>query len=381
VSPDLDVAIVGFGVAGAAVGCMLGGHGARIGAFERRDLERDPNRGDALHRGAVDCLASRGADAALERRGAFWLEQLDVVDGRSGRTVAELTSGRSALLMLAHAEIEAALGEVAAAREVAVRRSAVRSVARVRAGWQLDTDEGSVTARLVIGADGGSSVVRAASGIGTSGSDYKQATIVVHARRPSWLGERSGRAVLHPDGAVLVLPTTPVGRCRVAILVPRQEVAGWMTSPDEAFLDRLAARCASFGALELDRSKAHVYRLRRQHSDRYVDRDLALVGDAAHVTHPNGGQGMTMAVLDADCLSREVADPLRSGAGGAEMLAALRRYERQRRTPNARAIRRAHLLSHAEREGELAYRVAVAGLSGVARIPPALRAFSRRFGT
>src|SRR5262245_48961415 len=44
-----DVAIVGGGVAGAATAVGFATKGSSVVLFERRDLARDPNRGDVIH--------------------------------------------------------------------------------------------------------------------------------------------------------------------------------------------------------------------------------------------------------------------------------------------------------------------------------------------
>jgi len=57
-----DVVIVGGGVAGAAAACAFAIAGSRLVLFERRDLVRDPNRGDNLHPPTRALLAGgRGA--------------------------------------------------------------------------------------------------------------------------------------------------------------------------------------------------------------------------------------------------------------------------------------------------------------------------------
>jgi 2-octaprenyl-3-methyl-6-methoxy-1,4-benzoquinol hydroxylase len=70
--------------------------------------------------------------------------------------------------------------------------------------------------------------------------------------------------------------------------------------------------------------------LRRMHAHRYVDRRVALVGDAAHTVHPLAGQGVNLGMLDAAVL----AEVLLTALGRAEDLGdgeVLARYERRRR--------------------------------------------------
>ena len=62
----------------------------------------------------------------------------------------------------------------------------------------------------------------------TDGEDYHQATIVLHAPRPSWLPRDSSWVLIHPAGGVLILPTTPPSdSCRLVAQVEEAELPRW----------------------------------------------------------------------------------------------------------------------------------------------------------
>src|SRR5262245_52375525 len=103
-----DVAIIGGGVAGAATAVGFTVSRAHVVLFERRDLARDPNRGDVIHPHAREVLRSWGALEALHERGAFDARRLMLTDA-TGFLRARFRTFRRPALMLNHAEIELSL--------------------------------------------------------------------------------------------------------------------------------------------------------------------------------------------------------------------------------------------------------------------------------
>jgi 2-octaprenyl-6-methoxyphenol hydroxylase len=65
-------------------------------------------------------------------------------------------------------------------------------------------------------------------------------------------------------------------------------------------------------------------------AERYVERRLALVGEAAHVIHPIAGQGLNIGIRDVAALAELVIDARRLGLDIGED-ALLQRYQRWRR--------------------------------------------------
>jgi 2-polyprenyl-6-methoxyphenol hydroxylase-like FAD-dependent oxidoreductase len=131
--------------------------------------------------------------------------------------------------------------------------------------------------------------------------------------------------------------------------------------------------------MDVINSSTYLYRLAQQHAETYVAEKMALVGDAAHVVHPAGGQGMSLAIQDAAALADAAGPVLTQGAADDELQRGLVSYEGERRPLNAKAMTTAHRAARFARPGRLNYLLAKTTLRALARLPGGFRVISRRF--
>ena len=195
----------------------------------------------------------------------------------------------------------------------------------------IDVDLGAgstVTARLLVAADGARSPIREMAGIATHGWNYDQAAIVTtvgHER------DHHGRAEEHflPSGPFAILPLKG-RRSSLVWTEEKTEAARIVALPDTEFHAELERR---FG-LHLGEIKAQgprrVFPLGLAVARSFIAERLALIGDAAHVIHPIAGQGLNLGLRDVAALAEAIADAVRLGLdpGGADVL---ERYQRWRR--------------------------------------------------
>jgi 2-octaprenylphenol hydroxylase len=191
--------------------------------------------------------------------------------------------------------------------------------------------------KLLIGADGGNSVVRREAGFATREWSYEQQAVVctVRTEKPhaatAWQRFMSSGPLaflpLYLPDAVEQHYSSIVWSCDTAFA---QEL---MALPDEMFATRLGQAFEHrLGAIE-SVSTRHAFPLQQQHARDYVQPGLALVGDAAHTIHPLAGQGVNLGFADAECLAQVIQAAMQRGEDFAS-LQTLSRYQRQRKGEN-----------------------------------------------
>ncbi|MEM8798560.1 MAG: UbiH/UbiF/VisC/COQ6 family ubiquinone biosynthesis hydroxylase [Pseudomonadota bacterium] len=199
-----------------------------------------------------------------------------------------------------------------------------------RVDVHLESGE-ALSAPLLIAADGKASKQRQDAGISVTKWMYPQHAIVTTVAH-----EFSHEGIAHerfmPAGPFAILPLTR-NRSNIVWTAKAKETPAIMALDDDAFLAALAMRSGDFlGKIELAAPRWS-YPLGFQHAERYVDRRMALVGDAGHVIHPIAGQGLNLGMRDIAALIEVLVDAQRLGQdlGDPEVLA---RYERWRRADN-----------------------------------------------
>lgn len=190
------------------------------------------------------------------------------------------------------------------------------------------SDGARVSARLVIGADGRDSPVRAAAGIGARTIRYGQKAVVfaVTHDRP----HENVSTEVHRTGGPFTLVPLPDhdGRpCSAVVwMEPGPEAMQLMALPEADFAAAASARSAGvLGPLTLV-SRRQVWPIISRVADAMTAERVALMAEAAHVVPPIGAQGLNMSLADLAGL-RDLAIARPEGLGDRVMLGA---YARRR---------------------------------------------------
>ncbi|ARZ68890.1 monooxygenase [Streptomyces albireticuli] len=163
-----------------------------------------------------------------------------------------------------------------------------------------------VRAPFVIGADGAGSPVRGQLGIGFQGTTYEMAFALVDARTDGDLPEDEILYYQAAGGTLVIVPQ-PAGVHRFLSVMPDggREVSVPMM---QAILDERGPR----GVRITEPVWQTVFRVHARRAADFQRGRVFLMGDAAHVHSPAGGQGMNNGLQDAHNLAWKLAAVIRS---------------------------------------------------------------------
>ncbi len=326
----VDVVIVGAGPSGLTLATTLLQVGVSCCLLDRLEQGQNTSRAAVIHAHTLEVLDAIGASERLVAHGMrltrFTLRDRDRALVRLD--FSSLPARYPHLLMLPQNETERVLAERLAAVGGRVERGwNVRSVEESADGVRVIADCGAVSrtlrSRYVVGADGMHSVVRAAAGIGFSGATYEDAFVLADVDLAWPHGRDDVKLFFSPSGLVVVAPL-PGGAFR--IVATMDEAPELPSVADvQALLD---VRGPTIGRAIVDRVHwGSRFRVHHRVADAYRRGRLLLVGDAAHVHSPAGGQGMNAGLVDAWVLGRILAEVAagRREAGFLDMYQSLRR--------------------------------------------------------
>lgn len=313
----LQIAVVGCGVAGQAAATFLADAGHAVTVFERFAEPRPVGAGLLLQPTGLAVLRALGLVDEAMARGAR-------VDGLEGRT----HRGRS-VLKVSYADLHPRTHGVGIRRGVLfelLHQRLLRSSARLRVGSEtVDVVHKSATASvvdasgaehgpydLVIVADGAHSALRQRLMPEARAPLYPWGCIWTTV--PDLAGIGAGRLLRQRvRGTIEMMGLLPVadGQLTMYWSVPADQLAAGRPIDLVAWRRTAAALWPEAAAIADHAASADSFsRATYRHValPRWYDGPVVFIGDAAHGTSPQLGQGANLGLLDAHALARAIAE-------------------------------------------------------------------------
>lgn len=348
---EYDILIAGAGMVGASLALALRGQPFRIGVIEAVSFNahNQPSydaRTTALSYGTRRIFQGMQVWEHLADRVAP-IKKIHVsAQGRFGYT--RLDAAEQGLEALGYVIENAALGELfaqslntqanvelicpAQVNDLVIKPESATVSVRCGNG---EREERSLSARLVVVADGRKSMLRERLGIATDHQAYGQSALItnISTERPH---SNVAYERFSSDGSLALLPMRD-NRCAVVWCLADPKAQLIRALDDSAFLEALQKHFGQRLGSLCKVGARHAYPLALTRSRELVRERLALIGNAAQSLHPIAAQGFNLGLRDVAVFAEVLADASRAGQeiGGLQVLQG---YVKRRRQDHRRVI-------------------------------------------
>ncbi len=316
---DVSVLVVGAGPAGLFAACELLRHGVKPRIVERRLELHHEARGTALQPTVLDILKRSGLVEPFLRAGVR-IRQIQLL----GPGLREITSEHFADAGCAYEfqcslpqwRTETILRDHLASLGFAIEfGTEVLSIEDHPDGLSVTLNAGGrsevVTAAYVLGAGGGHSITRHSMQEHLTGDTYDGRYLVADAKVRLPCPPECGRLIVGPSGFVLL---SPLPDDRWLIFVNRDEADTQRELPTAAELGALLDRRTGVAVGLNDLRWVSHFKMHKRLVERLSDGRRFLLGDAAHLSSPLGGEGLNAALMDAADIAWKLALVVRGAA-------------------------------------------------------------------
>jgi 2-polyprenyl-6-methoxyphenol hydroxylase-like FAD-dependent oxidoreductase len=315
-----DVLIVGAGPCGLAMACELLRHGLSVRLIDAKAQPAEHSKALLLWPRTLDILEDLGELSAAEHAG----QRLGAFRYFSGRKLLTTINFAPSLASVCLPQVQTeqvltnCLHKLGGNVERQVRLQALEGI---DPSGEIRT-QATVTAILahgdgriertavpwVIGADGPGSTVRSELGFSFEGATYEQAFMLADCLVDGVVPAREAHYYQSPQG-IVVMVALPGNRYRFFTNArPDQHD---VTLP---MIQQIVDERGPAGVRLYDPQSMSIFRVHRRRSTGYRVGPVFLIGDAAHVHSPAGGQGLNTGIQDAHNLAWKLAAVARGDA-------------------------------------------------------------------
>lgn len=342
---DFEVTVVGAGVVGSFLACLLAQNGISVCLLDRRNTfntsisSRYQGRTFAINLSSINLLKKLELWSIIKKEGTPF-NRIYVWDSK----------GTTPLEFLAEEIDQEELGYVFSTNSILTSLNKIlrsskkislelnKELSSIQVKEKLATisfaDGKSISSRLLVGADGINSTLRKLANIKTRTWSYNQIAYFALLKTEKFHSNTAWQTFT-PTGPIAFLPFDIKGKPNISLVWSAEKTfaSELQLLQDKEFINKLEEETEFIlGKITLE-DKIQSFPLNQLHAKSYFSNRVVLVGDAAHSLHPLAGQGLNLGLADVMSLSDKIIKARRKGKdfGSKEILL---NYERSRKNHN-----------------------------------------------
>ena len=341
-SKQFDVIIVGAGLAGATLACGLGSSSLRIAVLDRNPAPAIPSgdydlRVSSLNRGSENILRQIEAWQFIDSSRAYAYDKVEVCQQQGSSTLTfdstEIGEPYMGHMIENTNVVHALMQRIKQLDNVEfIDGITICGLSVHDSHAELETDQGTISTKLLVGADGPLSFIRKSAGFEEIQGFYGQKCIVGTVHFDGDHQQTAWQRFL-PTGPLGILPLAP-GYCSLAWSCENEFADERLQESEQDFIESLEHALNGHLGNVLAMAKRVSYPLTHMHPQRYISQRIALIGDAAHTIHPLAGLGANLGITDAAALAQTLSKQSQQKSFDPGQHETLRRYERWRKPQN-----------------------------------------------
>ena len=331
---EVDIMIIGGGVAGSAMACGLRNRGYKVILVEKSDKPQDTARGDHIQPYVCEILEKWGVlddffrAGAEKRGGSLWYdsEGLEIMNAN----VSKLDIPHPYFLYLNHENIsEVFLRFASKDKNFSLLRPIFKwnhiedhSKKNLFSIQLKDKTMLNINTKLVIGADGTASHVAKKFEFKRNTYRYKKALAVLFSDEYLLDDENNLKTYITNQGIVAMIPRVG-GGCKIGIIIDRQDVKIWKKLSNSELSKKISNLVPEYKDLKV--SYGGIYPPTMISNEKWIKDNIVLIGDACHGLHPGRSQGMNTSIKCIDSLIENL--PSKDKFQSKEIFKSLKSYE------------------------------------------------------
>ncbi len=317
---DAEIIIIGMGPIGLLSALLIARQGINVIIVDKRHDYFQESRSIGIHPPLLDYFESIGILPTMLAEGNI-IKETHVHLNKKQLFKVELdlleTKNKFVLTLPQNQTENILLTEIKRLKNVDILRGKTLHAIKQNLDYATSyfNDGSSFTSKFVLGCDGKNSTVRDSIGIDYDGQPYSDSYCMADFNNTN-MPQEIANIILHREGLVESLPL-PNNKRRWVIRTGKKHKQTITPTEFKNIIERRKPATSSIGE---QISELRYFHASRFIADRFFNNRVILLGDAAHVISPIGGQGMNLGWIATASFSQIIKQCLQSNFDFSETL-------------------------------------------------------------